>query len=121
MKKQLEKVKNSLKPKNISQKIIEMPTMNKVYWSKILLAILSGIIFGLSNFRNWPAVLTMFAIFLLSSLAWFLIMREKEPGIKVRSYFTSAMFQFFITMIALWTIIQNTMYVPPSDWTYPFI
>ncbi len=112
-----DKIKNNLKPKNIFQKIKDMAIMNQVYWSKVVLAFVAGIIFGATHFVKWPAALTMLLLFLGVSLVWMLIYRKKEPGIKVRSYFTSAMFQYFITMIAIWTIVFNmTGGVPPSDW-----
>ncbi|MHA1345501.1 MAG: hypothetical protein ACTSVO_10315 [Candidatus Heimdallarchaeaceae archaeon] len=110
-----DKVKNSLKPKNILKKIQDMALMNQVYWSKIVMAFLVGMIFGFTHFIRWPASLTMLLIFLAISLVWLLLYRKKEPGIKIRSYFTSAMFQYFITFIAVWTIIFNmTGGVPPS-------
>ncbi|MCK4973136.1 MAG: Rab5-interacting family protein [Candidatus Heimdallarchaeota archaeon] len=112
-----DKVKNSLKPKNILQKIKDMAVMNQVYWSKVVLAFVAGAIFGATHFVKWPAALTMLLLFLGVSTAWLLMYRKKEPGIKIRSYFTSAMFQYFITMIAIWTIIFNiTGGVPPSNW-----
>lgn len=112
-----DKIKNNLKPKNILQKIKDMAIMNQVYWSKVVLAFVAGSIFGAIHFVKWPAALTMLLLFLGLSLFWMLMYRKKEPGIKVRSYFTSAMFQYFITMIAIWTIIFNmTGGVPPSDW-----
>ena len=112
-----DKVKNSLKPKIILQKIKDMAVMNQVYWSKVVLAFIVGAIFGATHFVKWPAALTMLLIFLGVSLGWMLAFRKKEPGIKVRSYFTSAMFQYFITLIAIWTIIFNiTGGVPPSNW-----
>ena len=112
-----DKVKNSLKPKIILQKIKDMAVMNQVYWSKVVLAFVAGAIFGATHFVKWPAALTMLLLFLGVSTAWLLMYRKKEPGIKIRSYFTSAMFQYFITMIAIWTIIFNiTGGVPPSNW-----
>ena len=112
-----DKVKNNLKPKIILQKIKNMAVMNQVYWSKVVLAFVAGAIFGATHFVNWPASLTMLLLFLGVSLAWMLVFRKKEPGIKIRSYFTSAMFQYFITLIAIWTIIFNiTGGVPPSNW-----
>ena len=107
--------KEGIKPKNIIQKIKTMPRMDQVYWSKLLIGIVSGIIFGVANFKSWPAALTMFAIFVIISTVWFLSVRNIEPGIKIRQYYMSAMFQYFITMIALWTIILNVMHVPFSD------
>lgn len=112
----VERVKNYLKPQNIVTRIKEWPVLDQVYWSKVLSAIIGGIIFGLTNFVQWPAVLTMFAIFLVLSSIWAYIMRNKEQGIKRRAYYTSAIFQYFITFIAIWTIIQNALYVPPSNW-----
>jgi len=112
-----DKVKNNLKPKIILQKIKNMAVMNQVYWSKVVLAFVAGAIFFFFFFVKWPASLTMLLIFLGVCLAWMLVFRKKEPGIKIRSYFTSAMFQYFITMIAIWTIIFNiTGGVPPSNW-----
>jgi len=95
-----------------------MPVMDKVYWSKVIIAIIAGIIFGVANFRNWPATLTMLAIYLIISGLWALKMRTAELGIKTRSFFTAGLFQYFITFIAVWTVLQNLLYVPPSDWIY---
>ena len=116
-----DKIKNGLKPKNILQKIKDMALMNQVYWSKVIIAFLAGIIFGFTHFTHWPAGLTMLLIFLTVSSVWMLLYRKKEPGIKIRSYFTSAMFQYFITMTAIWTIIwMMTGGTPITDWTYVF-
>ncbi len=116
-----DKVKNSLKPKNILQKIKDMALMNQVYWSKVILAFLAGTIFGLTGFTNWPAGLTMLLIYLTASLIWMLLYRKKEPGIKIRKYFTSAVFQYFITMIAIWTIFwMITGGTPVTNWIYTF-
>lgn len=100
-----DKIKNSLKPKNILQKIKDMAVMNQVYWSKVVLAFVAGSIFGAAHFVRWPATLTMLLLFLTISLVWMLLFRKKEPGIKIRSYFTSAMFQYFITMTAIWSLV----------------
>ncbi|MHA1222165.1 MAG: hypothetical protein ACTSX6_06195 [Candidatus Heimdallarchaeaceae archaeon] len=110
------KTKQAFIPRNIVEKIINMPRMDQVYWSKIIIGFFSGVIFGLTNFKEWPAALTMLLIFLLISTTWFLYLRNKEPGIKARSYYTSAMFQFFITMIAIWTLILNLVYLPHYDY-----
>ncbi|MBY9001569.1 MAG: hypothetical protein KGD64_11670 [Candidatus Heimdallarchaeota archaeon] len=112
-----DKIKNSLKPKNILEKIKDMVLMNQVYWSKIITAFLAGLIFGVTHFARWPAGLTMLLIFLTISSVWMLLYRKKEPGIKIRAYFTSAMFQYFVTFVAIWTILFNmTGGVPPSNW-----
>ena len=102
-------------PRNTWNKIKAMPRMDQVYWTKILVGITAGIIFGVANFKSWPAALTMLGIFVVVSTIWFLAVRNIEPGIKIRQYYMSAMFQYFITMIALWTIILNIMHVPFSD------
>ncbi len=116
-----DKVKNSLKPKNILEKIKNMALMNKVYWSKVVLAFLAGTIFGFTRFEHWPAGLTMLLIFLTVSSAWTLLYRKKEPGIKIRSYFTSAMFQYFVTMTAVWTIIwMMNGGTPVTEFVYVF-
>ena len=111
-----ERIITSLKPKNIRVKINNMAKMDQVYWSKVLVAVVSGMIFGFSNFTEWPATTTMLIIFLALSGAWTLILRKKEPGIKIRSYFTSAIFQYFISFVAIWTLVWTLMYVPPSNW-----
>lgn len=108
-------IKNGLKPKNIANKIKNLPRMDQVYWTKLLSGVVAGIIFGVSNFRSWPAALTMFGLFVIISTTWFLVLRNIEPGIKIRQYYTSALFQYFITMIAIWTIILNVMHVPYAD------
>ena len=108
-------IKNNLKPKNIAERIKNMPRLDQVYWSKVIAAILIGVIFGVTNFTNWPAVLTMFSIYVLISGAWALAVRKVEPGIKIRSYFLKGLMQFLITAIALWTLILNMMYVPFAD------
>ncbi|MHA1686661.1 MAG: hypothetical protein ACTSYD_09695 [Candidatus Heimdallarchaeaceae archaeon] len=114
--KYVERVKNYLKPQNIATRINSLPLMDKVYWSKVIVSLIGGTVFGLTDFRAWPAVLTMFAIFLIISTIWALAMKNKEQGIKLRAYYTSAIFQYLITFVAVWTIIQNALYVPPSNW-----
>jgi len=89
--------------------------MDQVYWSKLLTGVIAGIIFGIANFKSWPAALTMFTIFVIISTIWYFSVRNIEPGIKIRQYYMSAMFQYFITMIAIWTILLNVMHVPFSD------
>lgn len=113
------KTKEGLKPKNILEKIKNMPTLDKVYWSKVLTAFVGGIIFGVSNFTAWPAGLTMLSIFFAISTFWFLKYRKIETGIKVRQYYMSAMFQYFLTFVAVWALIWNIVYVPPTDWFFP--
>ena len=78
-----------------------------------------GIIFGVTNFTNWPAGLTLLLIYIGVSVAWFLTLRKIETGIKARQYFTSAIFQYFITAVAVWTLIWNLMYVPETDFAPP--
>ena len=95
-----------------------MPRMNQVYWSKLILGFLVGLIFGLSNFTHWPAGLTLLFIYISVSVTWFLSLRKIEPGIKVRQYFTSAIFQYFITAVAVWALIWNILYVPESTFQY---
>ncbi len=107
-----------LNPTNIREKINKMAKMDQVYWSKVLIAGVTGMIFGFSNFTKWPATTTMLIIFLAISGAWALILRKKEPGIKIRSYFTSAIFQYFISFVAIWTLIWTLMSVPESHWLY---
>jgi len=116
--KSFERTKTSLNPNNIREKIHKMAKMDQVYWSKVLVAIISGMIFGFSNFTKWPATTTMLIIFLALSGAWALTLRKKEPGIKIRSYFTSAIFQYFISFVAIWTLVWTLMYVPESFWPY---
>jgi len=112
-----DRIKNNLNPKNIWERIKEMPKMDHVYWSKVIIGFITGIIFGATNFTAWPAVLTMLLIFLAISGAWALYLRNKELGIKLRSYFTSAIFQYFLTTIAIWTIIWAASgYLPFYDW-----
>ncbi|MHA1865958.1 MAG: hypothetical protein ACTSWZ_05565 [Candidatus Heimdallarchaeaceae archaeon] len=115
-----DKVKNNLNPVNWLEKIKEMPLTNKMYYSKILVGIVTGIIFGVTNFRNWPAGLTLLVVFLLLSSVWFLIYRNKNTGLKARSFYTSAIFQFFIVAIAVWTLILNMLYIPETNWVYDF-
>jgi hypothetical protein len=115
MNKIFNRIKEALKPKNIAEKIKGMPRMDQVYWSKVIAAVLIGIIFGVSNFSNWPAILTMFAIYVIISGTWFLALRKVEPGIKIRSYFLKGLMQYLITAIALWTLILNLMYIPFAD------
>ena len=117
-KKSFEQIKTSLIPKNIWVKINNMAKMDQVYWSKVLVAVVSGMIFGFSNFTKWPATTTMLIIFLALSGTWALILRKKEPGIKLRSYFTSAIFQYFISFVAIWTLVWTLMSVPDSNWLY---
>jgi hypothetical protein len=109
------KIIEFFKPKNIAARIKVMPRMDQIYWSKVIAAILIGVIFGVSNFSNWPAVLTMFGIYVIISGAWALAVRKVEPGIKIRSYFLKGLMQYLITSIALWTLILNLMYVPFAD------
>ncbi|MHA2358161.1 MAG: hypothetical protein ACXABK_05285 [Candidatus Heimdallarchaeaceae archaeon] len=123
VKKITDRVKNYLNPKNIwgriknfPNKIKEMPRMDQVWWSKVLAALIVGIIFGVSGFTNWPAVLTMFIIYLALSTTWFLVLRNIETGIKIRQYFLKGMFQYLITTIAIWTILWNLIAIPPFDW-----
>lgn len=111
-------MKNGLKPKNIKASILEMPRMNQVYWSKLLVGFIVGIIFGLANFTSWPAGLTLLLIYISMSVAWFLGFRKIETGIKTRQYFTSAIFQYFITAVAVWTLIWNILYVPETNFPY---
>ena len=115
-----DKVKNNLNPVNWLEKIKEMPLTNKMYYSKVLVGIVTGIIFGVTNFRNWPAGLTLLVVFLLLSSVWFLIYRNKNTGLKARSFYTSAIFQFFIVTIAVWTLILNMLYIPETNWVYDF-
>ncbi len=110
--------KEGLKPKNIKASIIEMPRMNQVYWSKLIIGFSAGLIFGLSNFTNWLPGLLLLLIYISVSIAWFLSLRKIETGIKVRQYFTSAIFQYFITAVAVWTLIWNILYVPESHFEY---
>ena len=114
------KVKNNLNPVNWLEKIKEMPLTNKMYYSKVLVGIVTGIIFGVTNFRNWPAGLTLLGVFLLTSSVWFLIYRNKNTGLKNKSFYTSAIFQFFIVTIAVWTLILNLLYIPETNWVYDF-
>ncbi|MHA1116517.1 MAG: hypothetical protein ACTSPJ_10130 [Candidatus Heimdallarchaeaceae archaeon] len=114
------KVKNNLNPVNWLEKIKEMPLTNKMYYSKVLVGIVTGIIFGVTNFRNWPAGLTLLGVFLLISSVWFLIYRNKNTGLKNKSFYTSAIFQFFIVTIAVWTLILNLLYIPETNWVYDF-
>ncbi|UJG40323.1 MAG: hypothetical protein K9W45_10835 [Candidatus Heimdallarchaeum aukensis] len=114
------KVKNNLNPVNWLEKIKEMPLTNKMYYSKVLVGIVTGIIFGVTNFRNWPAGLTLLGVFLLTSSVWFLIYRNKNTGLKTKSFYTSAIFQFFIVTIAVWTLILNLLYIPETNWVYDF-
>lgn len=110
--------KEGIKPKNMKAKILAMPRMNQVYWSKLLAGFLVGLIFGLSNFTHWPAGLTMLFIYIAISVTWFLALRKTEKGIKVRQYFTSAIFQYFITAVAVWALVWNILYVPGSFFQY---
>ncbi len=114
------KVKNSLNPVNWIEQIKEMPLTSKMYYSKVLVAFIVGIVFGTTNFRNWPAVLTMIVVYLIVSGIWALIYNNKNTGLKTRSFFTSAVFQFFIIVIAMWTLILNLMYVEPSNWQFNY-
>jgi len=114
------KTKEALKPKNMWNNIQNLPTLDKVYWSKVLSAFVFGVIFGAANFVAWPAGLTMLAIFLAISTFWFLKYRNIETGIKIRQYYMSAMFQYFLSFIAVWALIWNIIYVPISDWIFPF-
>ncbi len=111
-------LKEGVKPKNIKVKINEMPRMNQVYWSKLIVGITIGLIFGLTNFTNWPAGLTLLLIYIALSVGWFLYLRKEETGIKVRQYFTSAIFQYFITAVAVWALLWNILYVPTSHFSY---
>ena len=88
--------KEGFTPKNIKANILEMPRMNQVYWSKLITAFIVGLIFGFTNFTHWPAGLTLLFIYIALSLTWFLALRKVETGIKVRQYFTSAIFQYFV-------------------------
>ncbi|MCK4845802.1 MAG: hypothetical protein KAS95_09025, partial [Candidatus Heimdallarchaeota archaeon] len=54
-KKSFKRIKTSLIPKNIWIKINNMAKMDQVYWSKVLIAVVSGMIFGFTNFTKWPA------------------------------------------------------------------
>lgn len=117
-KKSFKRIKTSLIPKNIWIKINNMAKMDQVYWSKVLIAVVSGMIFGFTNFTKWPATTTMLIIFLALSGTWALVLRKKEPGIKLRSYFTSAIFQYFISFVAIWTLVWTLMHVPDSNWLY---
>lgn len=117
IKKITNRVKNYLNPKNILQKIKDMPRMDQVWWSKVLAGLIVGFTFGLTSFTNWPAILTMFIIYLLISAAWFLALRNVETGIKIRQYFLKGLFQYMLTAIAIWTIIWNVIAIkPPFDW-----
>ena len=107
-------IKEGLKPKNIKEKIKGMARMDQVYWSKVGIGVIVGIIFGWTGFEAWPAGITMLLIYLGISLTWFLSLRNSETGIKVRQYFMSAMFQYFLTTVAMWTLIFNILYVPAS-------
>jgi len=107
-------IKEGLKPKNIKEKIKGMARMDQVYWSKVGIGLIVGIIFGLTGFEAWPAGVTMLLIYLIISLTWFLSFRKTETGIKVRQYFMSAMFQYFLTTVAMWTLVFNILYVPAS-------
>ena len=109
------KIIEFFKPKNIAAKVKAMPRMDQIYWSKVIAAILIGIIFGVSNFANYPAVLTMFGLYVIISGAWALAVRKVEPGIKILSYFLKGLMQYLITAIALWTLILNLMYIPFAD------
>ncbi|MHA1199034.1 MAG: hypothetical protein ACTSQF_06760 [Candidatus Heimdallarchaeaceae archaeon] len=111
--------KEGLKPKNIKASILEMPRMNQVYWSKLLVGFTAGLIFGLTNFTNWLPGVILLIIYIGISLAWFLTFRKIETGIKTRQYFTSAVFQYFISAVAIWTLIWNIIYVPESFFIYP--
>jgi len=111
-------IKEGLNPSNIKASIQEMPRMNQVYWSKLITGFLVGMIFGLTNFTHWPAGLTLLFIYIALSLTWFLALRKVETGIKVRQYFTSAIFQYFISAVAIWALIWNLLYVPPSEFEY---
>lgn len=111
-------LKEGVKPKNIKTKINEMPRMNQVYWSKLIVGITVGLIFGLTNFTNWPAGLTLLLIYIALSVGWFLHLRNEDSGIKIRQYFTSAIFQYFITAIAVWALLWNVIYVPGSHFSY---
>ncbi len=110
--------KEGLKPKNIKAKILEMPRMNQVYWSKLIIGFFVGLFFGLFNFTNWIPGLLLLLIYIGMSVTWFLAFRKIETGIKTRQYFTSALFQYFITAVAIWTLIWNIMYVPESNFEY---
>lgn len=112
------KIKEGLKPKNIKESILAMPIMNQVYWSKVIVGSLVGLFFGLFNFTNWPAGLTLLLIYIAMSLTWFLAFRNVETGTKPRQYFTSAIFQYFITAVAIWALIWNIIYVPFSHFQY---
>ena len=114
------KTKEGLKPKNIIKNIKNLPTLDKVYWSKVVSAFVFGVIFGAANFVAWPAGLTMLAIFLGISTFWFLKYRKVETGIKIRQYYMSAMFQYFLSFIAVWALIWNIIYVPATNWIFPF-
>ena len=113
------KTKEGLKPKNIIASLKNMASLDKVYWSKVGAAFVFGIIFGLANFTHYLAGLTMLVIFLAISTAWFLRLRKVETGIKIRQYYMSAMFQYFLSFIAVWALIWNIVYVPSSDWFFP--
>jgi len=113
------KIKEGLKPKNIIKNLKNLPTLDKVYWSKVVSAFVFGVIFGAANFVAWPAGLTMLAIFLGISTFWFLKYRKVETGIKIRQYYMSAMFQYFLSFIAVWALIWNIIYVPVTHWIFP--
>ncbi len=116
-KKIIEGIKNTFIPKNIIEKIKMMPTMEQIYWSKVITAIITGIIFGLINFVKWPAVLTMIVIYMVISSIWAFTQKDKLPGVKIRTYYTKGMMQFFITMIVVWALLFNIMMVPePTEW-----
>ena len=111
-------IKEGVKPQNIKANILDMPRMNQVYWSKLITGFLVGLIFGLTNFTHWPAGLTLLSIYIGLSLTWFLALRKVETGIKVRQYFTSALFQYFISAVAIWALLWNLLYVSGSRFQY---
>ena len=111
-------LKEGIKPKKMKENILAMPRMNQVYWSKLIIGFFVGLFFGIFNFTNWPAGVTLLVIYIGISLAWFFSVRKIETGIKTRQYFTSALFQYFISAVAIWALIWNIIYVPASNFQY---
>lgn len=113
----IEGIKNTFSPKNIIEKIKMMPTMEQIYWSKVVIAIIAGIIFALTKLVRLPGVLTMIGIYIVISSIWAYTQKDKLPGVKIRTYFTKGMMQFFITMIVVWALLFNIIMVPtPTTW-----
>ncbi len=122
MQKYISRFKNNLNPKNMWENFMFLPLSEQMYWSKVVFGILIGMIFGFANFTGGIALLVAFLLYFAITAVWIILFKRLEPEMKVRSIILKGFFQYILTLIVIWTLIQNTVHLGAykSNWEYDF-